>query len=155
MRSANVKDLDVLSPCNVGVNCARPSTNSSCGTATFGSSLLADGSQLAADVTRFNKDGASVSQLFANHVPNPSNVNVRKPGPGPAGANDLQGPHLEDEVYLVLEGRARLRVGTEEHDVRPGVLLFIRADSRHSFVDIREDLALLAVFSAAEKPYGA
>ncbi len=78
MRSANVKDLDVLSPCNVAVNCARPSSNSSCGTATLGSSLLADASQLAADVTRFNKQGASVSQLFANLVPNPGNVTVRK-----------------------------------------------------------------------------
>lgn len=73
----------------------------------------------------------------------------------PAGATDMQGPHLEDEVYLVLEGRARLRVGTEEREVCPGLVLFIRADSRHSFVDIREDLTLLAVFSAADKPYGA
>ena len=72
----------------------------------------------------------------------------------PAGATDLQGPHLEDEVYVVLEGRARLRVGTEEREVRPGLVLFIRADSRHSFVDIHEDLTLLAVFSAADKPYG-
>lgn len=73
----------------------------------------------------------------------------------PAGANDLQGPHLEDEVYLVLEGRARLRLGAEELEVRPGLVLFIPADSRHSFVDIREDLTLLAVFSAVAKPYGA
>jgi hypothetical protein len=96
MRSANVKDLDVLSPCNVAVNCARPSSNSSCGTSTLGSSLLSDGSQLAADVARFNKDGASVSQLFANMVPNPSNVQARKPGPGPAGANALALPILGD-----------------------------------------------------------
>lgn len=72
----------------------------------------------------------------------------------PAGANDLQGPHLEDEVYYVLEGRARLRVGAEEREVRPGQVLFIRANSRHAFVDIREDLTLLALFSAPEKPYG-
>lgn len=96
MRSVNVKDLDVLSPCNVGVNCARPSSNGSCGTSTFGSSLLADGSQLAADVARFNKDGASVSQLFANGLPNPSNVKVRKPGPGVGGANPLALPILGD-----------------------------------------------------------
>lgn len=72
----------------------------------------------------------------------------------PAGATDMQGPHLEDEVYVVLEGRARLRVGTEEREVRPGLVLFIRANSRHSFIDIHEDLVLLAMFSAAEKPYG-
>lgn len=71
----------------------------------------------------------------------------------PAGARDLQGPHLEDEVYVVLEGRARLRAGAEEQDVRPGMILFIQADSRHAFVDIEEDLTLLAIFSALQKPW--
>lgn len=71
----------------------------------------------------------------------------------PAGSRDLQGPHLEDEVYVVLEGRARLRAGSEEREVTPGMILFIQADARHSFVDIQEDLTLLAVFSAPEKPW--
>ena len=71
----------------------------------------------------------------------------------PAGARDLQGPHLEDEVYVVLEGRAKLRGGSEEQEVRPGLILFIRADSKHSFVDIEEDLTLLALFSESEKPW--
>ena len=71
----------------------------------------------------------------------------------PAGARDLQGPHLEDEVYVVLEGRAKLRGGSEEQDVRPGMILFIRADSWHSFVDSAVDLTLLALFSESEKPW--
>ena len=71
----------------------------------------------------------------------------------PAGSRDLQGPHLEDEVYVVLEGRARLRAGSEEQTVGPGMILFIQADSQHSFVDIQEDLTLLALFSATEKPW--
>jgi mannose-6-phosphate isomerase-like protein (cupin superfamily) len=72
----------------------------------------------------------------------------------PAGAHDLQGPHLEDEIYVVLEGRARLRVGAEERDVHPGLVLFIKANAPHSFVDIKEDLTLLAMFSAS-KAFGA
>ena len=28
----------------------------------------------------------------------------------PAGSSDMQAPHLEDEVYVVLEGRARLEI---------------------------------------------
>jgi mannose-6-phosphate isomerase-like protein (cupin superfamily) len=72
----------------------------------------------------------------------------------PAGAHDLQGPHLEDEIYVVLEGRARLRIGVEDIDVHPGQVLFIKANVPHSFVDIREDLALLAMFSAT-KSYAA
>lgn len=64
----------------------------------------------------------------------------------PAGARDMQAPHLGDEIYVVLEGRARLRVGAQEHEVRPGKLLFVRATAEHSFFDIEEDLTLLAVF---------
>ena len=66
---------------------------------------------------------------------------------------DHQSPHEDDEVYVVLEGRAKLRGGSEEQEVRPGLILFIRADSRHSFVDIEEDLTLLALFSESEKPW--
>jgi len=64
----------------------------------------------------------------------------------PAGARDMQAPHLEDEIYVVLDGRARLRVGAQEHEVRSGKVLFVRATAEHSFFDIEEDLTLLAVF---------
>jgi mannose-6-phosphate isomerase-like protein (cupin superfamily) len=71
----------------------------------------------------------------------------------PAGAHDLQSPHLEDEVYLVLEGRARLKTADAVHDIGPGNVLFIEANLRHAFVDIREDLTLLALFSASGEPW--
>ena len=64
----------------------------------------------------------------------------------PAGARDMQAPHLEDEVYVVLEGKARLHVGDQEQKVGPGMLLFISATTEHSFFDITEDLTLLAIF---------
>lgn len=64
----------------------------------------------------------------------------------PAGAKDMQAPHLEDEVYIVIEGRARLRIDDEEQDVGPGTVLFVGATTDHSFFDITEDLTLLAVF---------
>ncbi|MBM4197009.1 MAG: cupin domain-containing protein [Gammaproteobacteria bacterium] len=67
----------------------------------------------------------------------------------PAGSHDLQTPHLEDEVYFVLEGSARIRSGDVVRDVKPGMVLFIRANARHAFIEISEDLTLLAVFSAA------
>lgn len=71
----------------------------------------------------------------------------------PAGARDLQGPHLEDEIYVVIEGRARLRAEAVEQEVRPGMVLFVPAGSPHAFVAIEEDLTLLAIFSASEKPW--
>ena len=68
----------------------------------------------------------------------------------PAGAKDMQAPHLEDELYMVLEGRARLRIGDEEQDVGPGMMLFVRATTEHSFFDISEDLTLVAMFGPSE-----
>lgn len=65
-----------------------------------------------------------------------------------AGAKDLQGPHDEDEVYFVLEGRARLRVDGEEREVQRGGVLYVRATSEHSFVEILEDLTLLVFFAS-------
>jgi mannose-6-phosphate isomerase-like protein (cupin superfamily) len=68
----------------------------------------------------------------------------------PAGARDMQAPHLEDEVYLVLEGRARLNVNGAEQEVGSGMVLFVSATTEHSFFDIEEDLTLLAVFGPAD-----
>lgn len=70
-----------------------------------------------------------------------------------AGAKDLQGPHDEDEVYLVLSGRGRLRVDGDEHEVQPGSVLFVRATSEHSFFEIEEDMTML-VFFASGGPSG-
>ena len=65
-----------------------------------------------------------------------------------AGAKDLQGPHDEDEVYLVLSGRGRLRVNGAEQAVERGTLLFVRATSEHSFFEIEEDTTLLVFFAS-------
>ena len=42
-----------------------------------------------------------------------------------AGADDPQEPHQEDEVYLVLAGRAHLEVAGRDHPVEPGGVLFV------------------------------
>lgn len=69
----------------------------------------------------------------------------------PAGSRDMQAPHLEDEVYVVLDGRARLRVGGKQHEVGKGSILFVRATAEHSFFDIEEDLTLLVFFGATPR----
>jgi len=66
----------------------------------------------------------------------------------PAGARDMQAPHLEDEVYFVVSGRARLKVSGQEQEVSSGSILYVRATSEHSFFDIEEDLTLIAIFGA-------
>ena len=68
----------------------------------------------------------------------------------PAGSKDMQAPHLEDEIYFVISGQATLRVGSSEHDVGPGSILYVGATEDHSFFDISEDLTLLAFFGRAD-----
>jgi len=67
-----------------------------------------------------------------------------------AGAVDRQQPHTEDEVYVVLAGRARFTSGGETRDVRPGDTLFVPAREPHRFHDIAEELRLVVVFGPAE-----
>ncbi len=67
-----------------------------------------------------------------------------------AGAVDRQQPHTEDEVYVVLAGRARFTSGGETRDVGPGDTLFVPAHEPHRFHDIAEELRLVVVFGPAE-----
>lgn len=68
----------------------------------------------------------------------------------PAGAEDRQLPHREDELYYVLEGRAHFRAGREERAVQSGDLLFVAATLEHRFYDIERELKLLVVFAPPE-----
>lgn len=68
----------------------------------------------------------------------------------PAGGNDDQEPHSEDEVYYTVRGRASLRVGTEDHPVKPGTVLFVPALATHFFHDISEELVLVVFWAPPE-----
>jgi mannose-6-phosphate isomerase-like protein (cupin superfamily) len=68
-----------------------------------------------------------------------------------AGATDDQSPHNEDEVYYAISGRAKLRVGEQDHAVQPGTLLFVPALAVHLFHDIEEELVLVVFWAPPEK----
>jgi mannose-6-phosphate isomerase-like protein (cupin superfamily) len=68
------------------------------------------------------------------------------------GAKDLQAPHDEDEVYVVISGRARVRLAETEREVGPGSILYVRATEEHSFIDIIEDMTLLVFFGSGGPP---
>jgi mannose-6-phosphate isomerase-like protein (cupin superfamily) len=68
----------------------------------------------------------------------------------PAGAADPQQPHNEDEVYVVLAGRGALRIGVEDHAVKPGTVAFVGAGVEHRFHSLTEDLTALVFFAPAE-----
>ncbi len=71
-----------------------------------------------------------------------------------AGATDPQSPHTEDELYVVMSGRAHVTVGDDERDVRGGSLIFVGAGVPHRFHDIEERIVLVVAFGPAEDSRG-
>ena len=68
----------------------------------------------------------------------------------PAGNSDPQKPHHEDELYYVVRGRARFRVGADDREVSAGSVIFVAAEVEHRFYDVVEELAVLVFFAPAE-----
>jgi mannose-6-phosphate isomerase-like protein (cupin superfamily) len=68
----------------------------------------------------------------------------------PAGGVDEQSPHSEDEVYVVLAGRARLSAPDQGIAVGPGSVVFVAAGEEHRFVDVQEALRVAVVFAPPE-----
>jgi len=68
----------------------------------------------------------------------------------PAGSEDTQSPHHEDEMYYVVGGRARMKTGDEDQAVSAGSVIFVAANENHKFYDIEEELTVLVFFAPAE-----
>jgi mannose-6-phosphate isomerase-like protein (cupin superfamily) len=67
-----------------------------------------------------------------------------------AGATDRQSPHKEDEMYYVVRGRARMKVGDDDEAIGEGSIIFVEAGVEHRFHDIEEELVVLVFFAPAE-----
>ncbi|HEX5911695.1 MAG TPA: cupin domain-containing protein [Rubrobacter sp.] len=70
------------------------------------------------------------------------------------GDQDRQRPHREDEVYYVISGRAKVRIGDEERGISLGDTIFVAKQVEHRFFDIEEDLLLLVIFAPPESSGG-
>ena len=76
----------------------------------------------------------------------------------PAGAPDPQQPHHQDEIYYVVRGKAKMRLGSneraeeraEERSVGEGSVIFVEAGLEHRFFDVEEELVVLVVFAPEE-----
>lgn len=66
-----------------------------------------------------------------------------------AGAEDMQQPHAEDEVYYVLDGRAAIDVAGESRVVTAGSIVYVAAGVEHRFHEIEDDLRVLVFFAGA------
>jgi mannose-6-phosphate isomerase-like protein (cupin superfamily) len=69
----------------------------------------------------------------------------------PKGGTDPQKPHREDELYYVVRGRARMRLGSTDAEVRAGSVIFVEAKLEHRFYNIDEELEVLVFFAPAEQ----
>jgi Cupin domain len=67
----------------------------------------------------------------------------------PAGGFDDQGPHTEEEIYIVTAGRATIVTPAASAEVSPGSVIFVPAGEEHRFAEVTGDLALLVVFGPA------
>lgn len=67
----------------------------------------------------------------------------------PAGSDDDQQPHTEDEVYYVTAGRAVLTIDDDRSPVEPGSIAFVAAGVDHRFSEISEDLETIVFWSPA------
>jgi mannose-6-phosphate isomerase-like protein (cupin superfamily) len=67
-----------------------------------------------------------------------------------AGATDKQTPHKEDEIYYVVRGKAKMRLGRDERSIGQGDVIFVEKTLEHQFFDIEKELLLLVIFAPAE-----
>jgi mannose-6-phosphate isomerase-like protein (cupin superfamily) len=52
------------------------------------------------------------------------------------GENDGQAPHIKDEIYHIIKGKAKIMVGKENYDVKEGSIVFVEAYKEHRYLDI-------------------
>jgi mannose-6-phosphate isomerase-like protein (cupin superfamily) len=67
----------------------------------------------------------------------------------PAGTIDGQAPHVEDEIYYVIAGKAEIQIGDQHYPVQTGATIFVAREIEHRFHDIIEDLTILVIFAPA------
>jgi mannose-6-phosphate isomerase-like protein (cupin superfamily) len=59
---------------------------------------------------------------------------------------DMQSPHEQDEIYVVIQGQGTFVIDNERHEFGPGDTLFVAAEAVHRFENFTPDLAVWVVF---------
>jgi len=59
---------------------------------------------------------------------------------------DLQTPHTQDELYIIMSGAAGFVRNGEKTDCKKGDVLYVPHGLQHSFIDFTDDFATWVVF---------
>jgi mannose-6-phosphate isomerase-like protein (cupin superfamily) len=59
---------------------------------------------------------------------------------------DLQQPHRQDELYVVIAGHGEFINGDQRHPFGPGDLLFVAAGVEHRFINFSPDFQTWVIF---------
>ena len=93
-----------------------------------------------------NKKGNS--SYFLDFLHNNSfEVGVLRLNPG---QKDTQGPHPEDELYFVIEGKGLINILEKNHEIRKGSCIFVPSKTKHYFHGNKERLVVLYVFNVSK-----
>jgi hypothetical protein len=76
---ASLKNFQLDTACNIGVNCAAPTPGAKCGSLSYGRTIQVVGSQTVGDQQFFRKPGAVVGQVFRNSGGPLTNVTILTP----------------------------------------------------------------------------
>jgi mannose-6-phosphate isomerase-like protein (cupin superfamily) len=97
------------------------------------------------------KDGSTVRELAGPAVTNAENQSLAEAEVSPGGQTDEHYHVQTEEIYYFVSGAGRMRLGEEEHDVRPGDCVVIPPGVKHKLWNQeREPLVLLC---ASAPPY--
>lgn len=59
---------------------------------------------------------------------------------------DLQQPHRQDEIYVIISGHGIFQNGEERYPFHPGDLIFVPAEREHRFLEFSEDFKTWVIF---------
>ena len=99
------------------------------------------------DSILLNLDKKGNSAYFLDFLHNNSfEVGVLRLNPG---QKDTQGPHSEDELYIVMEGKGYINMAEKNHEIKEGSCIFVPSKTKHYFHGNNERLVVLYVFNVS------
>lgn len=73
-------------------------------------------------------------------------------GKYPAGSAAPKNPHNEAELYYILSGSGKLRVGDDTHDIEAGDLVYVEPNLEHDFFAITQEITALIILGPSTAP---